>query len=78
MARHMLTTVDNPFDPFIQYDEWLAFDERKGHETLSLLARVVVTSDELSEEDQNFATEQAINEIVSEDPLLIYKKVSSE
>lgn len=76
MAQHMLTTIDNPFDPFTQYDEWLAFDGRQGHDTLSLLARVVITSDDLSEEDQNFATEQAINEIVSEDPLLIYRKVS--
>lgn len=29
----MLTTEDNPFDPFTQYDEWYAFDYEKGYHT---------------------------------------------
>ena len=27
----MLTTIDNPFDPFEQFDEWLMFDKQKGY-----------------------------------------------
>lgn len=76
MATHMLTTVDNPYDPFTQYEEWLSHDNRMGHDSLSILGRVVFTSDELSEEDQNLAIEAAIDYIVTEDPNLIYRKVS--
>ncbi len=28
-----LTTVDNPYDPFTQWDEWYAYDEGKGYAT---------------------------------------------
>lgn len=76
MAQHMLTTVDNPNNPFTEYDEWFAFDQRAGHNTNSLLARVLITSDELSEADQDLAVEDAIDEILREDPLLIFRKVS--
>lgn len=72
----MLTTVDNPHDPFNDYDAWYAFDVRHGHNTASFLARIVVTSDELSEADQHFVIEQAIDEIVKENVSGLYKKVS--
>ena len=52
---HMLTTVDNPYDPFTQYDDWYTWDERNGYHTTGLLARVVITSHELSEADQDLA-----------------------
>ena len=45
MIESMLTTTDNPFDPFIQFDEWYAFDESKGYHSLSYLSRIVRTSD---------------------------------
>lgn len=64
MQLHMLTTVDNPFDPFTQYEQWSVFDEEHGYYTPQLLARVVITSDELSEIDQDLAIETAIDEIV--------------
>jgi len=72
---HMLTTVDNPFDPSTDYDEWDAFDRAHGYNTSGLLARIVVTSDQLSDEDQSQAIEQAIDEIVSENSLGIYRKI---
>lgn len=72
---HMLTTVDNPFDPSTDYDEWDAFDRAHGYNTSGLLARIVVTSDQLSDEDQSEAIEQAIDEIVSENSLGIYRKI---
>lgn len=78
MVDHMLTTVDNPFDPFTQFDEWYAFDVRHGYNTSSFLARVVKSSDELSEPDQSLAIEQAIDEIVRENVLGLYRKVSSD
>lgn len=75
MEAVMLTTTDNPFDPFEQFDEWKAFDESKGYYTCSYLARIVKTSDELSDEDETSAIEQAVDEIVALNVLGIYKKV---
>ena len=71
----MLTTIDNPFNPFTQYDEWLAFDEQKGYYTNNYLARIANTSFELSESEENEEIDNAINEIVRLDPFLIYRKV---
>lgn len=76
MIESMLTTVDNPHDPFEDFDEWYAYDFRKGYHTPSLLARVLVTSEELSEADRNLAIEQAIDEIVKENVSGIHKKIS--
>lgn len=72
---HMLTTTDNPFNPDTEYDEWLAFDEDRGYFTNGLLARVTRSSDELSETDQDLAMETAIDEIVAENAIGLYKKV---
>ena len=78
MIESMLTTVDNPHDPFDDFDAWYAFDARAGYHTPSFLARITVTSHELSPADESLAIEQAIDEIVKENVLGIYKKVSRE
>ena len=71
----MLTTIDNPYDPFTQFDEWNAYDESKGYYTCSYLARFAYTSSDLSDVDQSISVENAIDEIISKNPLKIYKKV---
>jgi hypothetical protein len=75
MDLHMLTTTDNPFSPITQYDEWLVWDEAQGYCSNSLLARVVHTSDELSDADQAQAIEDAIDEIVTENVSGVHTKV---
>lgn len=72
----MLTTVDNPYDPFKQFDEWYGYDESKGYHTTSYLARIVKSSDELSQEDEDLAIDKAIDEIAKLNILGIYKKVT--
>lgn len=74
----MLTTTDNPYNPFDDYDQWYAFDSRQGYHTPSYLSRIVVTSNELSEVDQALDIENAINEIVKENILGLYQKVTRE
>lgn len=74
----MLTTVDNPYDPFTQYDEWYAYDFQSGHHSPGLLARVCVYSEEISEADQVLVIEHAIDEIVKENVSGVHKKVSKE
>lgn len=76
--EHMLTTVDNPWNPFTNFDEWRTFDEAAGYHTSSFLARIVRTSEALPEADHNLAIEQAIDEICRENVLGLYKKVTAE
>ncbi len=76
MTVHMLTTIDNPYNPWTHYDEWFAWDAQAGYHTPGYLARIVRSSDELSDEDQSLAIEQAIDEIIEENVLGIYKRVA--
>ena len=76
--RMMLTTVDNPFNPFTQFDEWFAFDTSKGYDTCGFLAQVANTSDELPENLNDLIVEEAINEIVNYNILGIYRKVGPD
>jgi len=72
----MLTTFDNPYDPFEQFDSWYMFDQDKGYNTCSYLARIARTSDQLSEEENELEIERAIDEIIKYDFRNIYKKVT--
>lgn len=70
-----LTTFDNPFSPFSQFDEWFLFDVGKGYNSCAYLARIARTSSQLTDEENNAEIERAIDEIVAYDPLNIYRKV---
>lgn len=71
----MLTTFDNPFDPFEQFNDWFRFDVDKGYNSCSYLARIAKTSDDFTEQEVNEEIERAIDEIIKYDFLNIYKKV---
>jgi hypothetical protein len=77
-TRYMLTTSDNPFSPFSEWDEWYAFDESKGYHSSALLARITNTSDEMSEPDQDIAINQGINDVLDMNDNGLYRKVSQE
>jgi hypothetical protein len=78
MAKCMLTTFDNPYDPFEQFDSWYMFDQDKGYNTCSYLARIARNSDQLSEEENDLEIERAIDEIIKYDFRNIYKKVTRQ
>lgn len=78
MIVHMLTTIDNPFDPFTQFNSWYAFDTQYGYNTSAYLARIVRSSDELSDPDQDVAMEQAIDEIVRLNIRGVYIKITAD
>ena len=76
MKECMITTFDNPYDPFTQFNHWFLFDTEKGYNTCAYLDRVAKVSEEFSDEENNLAIEQAIDEIIKYDFRNIYKKVS--
>lgn len=75
MSSCMLTTFDNPFDPFEQFDSWFQYDCDKGYNSCSYLARIAHTSDQLSDAENEKEIERAIDEIIFYDFMNIYKKV---
>jgi hypothetical protein len=74
----MLTTFDNPYDPFEHFTSWLLFDEEKGYGSCAYLGRIAKTSDQLSEEENNAEIERAIDEIIKYDFRNIYKKAKRQ
>ena len=77
-AKCMLTTIDNPFDPFEQFASWLLFDKEKGYDSCNRLMRIAQVSDDMSEVEEDEEVERAIDEIIYYDPLNIYKKVKKK
>lgn len=75
MSLCALTTFDNPYDPFDQFDQWYMFDTDKGYNSAAYLARIAKTSDALSDSENEAELERAIDEIVKYDFMNIYKKV---
>ena len=73
--KYLVTTIDNPFNPFTQFDEWNDYDMAMGYNTLSYLARIAKTSIELSEEEQELAINNAVEDIVRLNINGLYKKV---
>lgn len=74
----MLTTFDNPYDPFEQFSSWFLFDVEKGYNTCSYLGRITKFSDDMSIIEENEEIERAIDEIIKYDFMNIYKKVKKE
>lgn len=76
--RCMLTTFDNPYDPFDQFIPWFLYDIEKGYNTCSYLGRIARISDQLSDAENDMEIERAIDEIIKYDFRNIYKKVVRE
>ena len=72
----MLTTFDNPFDPFEQFTSWLMFDKEKGYDSCERVARIAKFSDDMTEKEIDEENERAIDEIIKYDFMNVYKKVT--
>lgn len=72
----MLTTVDNPYDPFTQFKEWYRFDMRSGYDTCGMLARVMCPSNELTDAEYEDAYMSAVKDVVAwYSPYPVYRLV---
>jgi len=75
MSRVRITTFDNPYDPQEDFTQWFLYDVNKGYNTCALLSRVSKTSDQLSDEENEWENEKAIDNIIKYDFQNIYKKI---
>lgn len=71
----MLSTIDNPFNPFEDFNSWFLFDVEKGYNSCSYLARIAKTSNEFTEKEEDEEIERAIDEIIQYDFMNLYIKV---
>ena len=76
--QSMLTTIDNPFDPFEQFSSWFLFDVEKGYNSCGTLARIANVSESMSETEFNNEIDSASDKLIKVDFLDIYKKVTKE
>ena len=68
-----ITTFDNPFSPFTEFEIWLKMDLLLGHDTCGALEREANTSDVASDDVNDKMIEEAIGRLCSKS--MIYKKV---
>lgn len=78
MAKARLSTKDNPFNPFTEFEEWFAFDTDRGYNTCGYLARIAKTSSDASNSINEAEIERAIDEIVRLNVNGLYIKVLQE
>jgi len=64
MQEIRITTVDNPYNPFTDWDEWFFYDLSMGYYTCERLARSTAISDQLSEAEMFEIIEKAIEDLM--------------
>ena len=74
----MLTTFDNPYNPFDDFTLWMMYDKEQGYDTCERLARIAKLSDDMSQDEIDAETDRAMDEIIFYDFLNIYKKVGQD
>ena len=70
----MLTTIDNPFDPFVNFDAWLQFDIEHGYDSCGKMMRFAKLESDMTEEEENIEIERAMDEFIGLDFTDTYAK----
>ena len=60
---YMITTTDNPWNPFTDYDAWNAYDERCGYNTARTLAALTPNAPELSAAQNQYDINAAMDQM---------------
>lgn len=84
MGTIYITTEDNPWNPFTNWDEWLSFDIQNHYYTCEKLARLTHYSETLPDTINTESILSAIDELISigainkNGKFVKYKKVTKE
>lgn len=74
----MLTTIDNPYDPFEDFLRWFEYDEQHGYFSCERIARFAKVNDGMSNEEQTDIIEGAIDKIIELDFTGLFRKVDEK
>lgn len=72
----MLTTYDNPYSPFDQFNEWMLFDIQMGYNSCERLGRIIKLEDDMSDVERERAMQDAIDEIIKYDDAGIFVRAT--
>jgi len=78
MKRYLLTTVDNPYHPIDELEQWLAFDEEHGYYTNQRIAKVHQHSLHLTDAENQRIVNGIIDDFIRLDETGLYKKIVIE
>lgn len=78
MKSYLLTTVDNPYHPIDQYDDWRQFDMEHGYYTEQRLAKVAAISYSLTDLENQRNINAAVDDFIRLDELGLYKRIVVE
>lgn len=65
MDNVVLSTSDNPYDPFTEWDKWYAYDMDQGYNTCGKVAALAHTSPSLSDEFNNSLQVEALKRLTA-------------
>lgn len=68
----LISTIDNPFNPFLDFDNWYAEDIRLGHDTSGLMQRLFVDYPDMSDRDNAIEYARVVRELFQLDPGELY------
>ena len=80
IVETFVTTFDNPFDPFTDFNEWCSYDCQLGYNTCALIDRVYnafLDSNEIDEVESELLRVESMKRIVSLMPN-VYKLIRKE
>lgn len=72
--HYTLTTVDNPYSPFDEFEEWYKYDCLHQYGTTEVLSRLCITSPQFTDEENAEAIEEAVDIVLDNNFLGIYKR----
>lgn len=71
----MLSTNDNPFNPFKDFTSWFMFDIEKGYNSCGRMMRIAKLASDMTQDEENLEIERAVDEIIKYDLTDTYIKV---
>lgn len=75
IANAVLTTIDNPYNPKTDYDNWKTWDEDNGYDTEAFVARLLANEEDFDIDDEisvDTLTNKVFTEILEHDVLNVY------
>lgn len=78
ITKSMLSTKDNPYNPFEDFNNWYNYDNDCKYNSCGILDLITGDTSKLSPTEEALVTEMAIDSFVKSDPLGIYIKVQRD